>query len=189
MADLQSPSPASVWAVSRKRLARNPERIRTIVNASLDGYAFAYTAAGRRAWIAEAARTSLQNDKPELVRRTYDFYRGSHSWAQRGRPVTKAQHERIVDFWLKTGLIEKGASYAEAWDTTFWGPSKTRLKRTRQGHVCGHVRTLTQLLTHVQRFPCLGGRFVSDTRGPRRPAGDATARPARDAAAGSCWPR
>ena len=118
--DIQPRAPAIVWAVSREAIDERPELVQTTVNGLLDGYEFAYTRAGRDAWVAEAQRTALENDPPELVRRTYDFYRGVGFWARRGHAVTRAEHERVVRFWREAGLVEQEPAYADVWAPEFW---------------------------------------------------------------------
>lgn len=124
--DVQPPAPAIVWVVSREAVAERPELVQTIVNGLLEGYQFAYTRAGRDAWVAEAQRTALEDDRPELVRRTYDFYRGIGFWARRERPVTRAAHERILRFWRDAGLLEQSAAYEDVWASAFWASASSR---------------------------------------------------------------
>ena len=120
LSEIQPRAAVMVWAVSRKAIEERPEQVETIVDGLLDGYAFAYTDAGRAAWLEEAQRTALEGDTPELARKTYDFYRRVGFWARRGQPVTPAQHARVVRFWLAEGLVEKAAAYAQIWEPRFW---------------------------------------------------------------------
>ena len=120
LSDIQPPAPVMVWAVSRKAAEQRSPTVQKIVDGLLDGYEFAYTAAGREAWLAEARKAALEDDTPELAHRTYDYYRRIGFWPRRGQPVTTATHDRIVRFWLDAKLIEEGASYGELWAPDFW---------------------------------------------------------------------
>lgn len=120
LSEIQPRAAVMVWAVSRNAVEERPEQIQTIVDGLLDGYAFVYTDAGRAAWLEEAQRTALEGDTAGLARKTYDFYRRAGFWARRGEPVTPAQHERVVRFWLTEGLVEKGAAYSDVWEPRFW---------------------------------------------------------------------
>jgi hypothetical protein len=38
----------------------------------------------------------------------------------RGSPITEAQHDRTVDYFVDTGLVEKPVPFDEVWDISFW---------------------------------------------------------------------
>ena len=120
LSEIQPSAPVMVWAVSRKRAEQKHAQVQKLVDDLLDTYDFAYTDAGRKAWVEEAGATALEGDSPDLVRRTYDFYRRVGFWPRRDEPVTKAVHDRIVRFWLDANLIHRAASYAQVWDSSFW---------------------------------------------------------------------
>lgn len=123
LVDIQPPAAAMVWAVSRDAVEDRPEEVRTLVDGLLDGYAFAYTDAGRREWLVEAGRTALEGERPDLVRSTYDFYRRIGFWPRRGQAVTRAQHDALVGFWREGQLIEDAPPYDDVWEPSFWAES------------------------------------------------------------------
>lgn len=120
LSDLQPRAPVMVWAVSEASAERRSDKAQTIVDGLLDGYEFAYTDAGRNAWLEEARRSALESDTPDLARRTYAYYRRIGFWPRRGHPFTKAAHDRIVRFWLEAELIEQAVAYGELWEPAFW---------------------------------------------------------------------
>ena len=116
---LEPRSAASVWVVSQTWADKHPVLVRRIVRGLLDGYAYVYTTAGRRAWIAAARRSVFRND-PTLAPAIYDFYRSVRFWPLRDRPVTRAEHQRAVRFWLAGHLLERYVPFARVWEPSWW---------------------------------------------------------------------
>ena len=90
-----------------------------IVRGLLDGYAYVYTAAGRRAWIVTARRAVFRSD-PTLAPQIYAFYRSARFWPLRNRPVTRAEHRRAVRFWLDAHELARYVPFARVWDQSWW---------------------------------------------------------------------
>lgn len=123
LSEIQPRAPVMVWAVSSEAAAERPDEVSTLVDALLDGYVYAYSEEGRAAWLAEAGRTALEDDTPELVRKTYDYYRRIGFWARPGEPVTAAEHDRVLQFWREADLLDHGIAFQDVWDTSFWAES------------------------------------------------------------------
>ena len=116
---LEPRSAASVWVVSQTWADKHPALVGRIVRGLLDGYAYVYTAAGRRAWIASARRSVFRSD-PTLAPHIYDFYRSARFWPLRDRPVTRAEHRRAVRFWLAGRQLERYVPFARVWEASWW---------------------------------------------------------------------
>jgi ABC-type nitrate/sulfonate/bicarbonate transport system substrate-binding protein len=112
-------SAASVWVVSQRWANEHPVLVGRIVRGLLDGYAYVYTAAGRRAWIAAARRAVFRSD-PTLAPGIYAFYRAVRFWPLRDRPVTRAEHRRAVRFWLDAHELARYVPFARVWDPSWW---------------------------------------------------------------------
>jgi ABC-type nitrate/sulfonate/bicarbonate transport system substrate-binding protein len=119
LSDFRPRSAASVWVVSQSYAQKHPVLVGRAVRGLLGGYAFAYTAAGRRAWIATARRSVFRSD-PALAPRIYDFYRSVDFWPLRDRPVTPAEHRRTVRFWLAAHQLARYVPYSRVWDARWW---------------------------------------------------------------------
>jgi ABC-type nitrate/sulfonate/bicarbonate transport system substrate-binding protein len=112
-------SAASVWVVSQSWADKHPVLVGRIVRGLLDGYAYVYTPAGRRAWIVAARRSVFRSD-PALAPRIYAFYRAVEFWPLRDRPVTRAEHQRAVRFWLDVHELARYVPFARVWDPSWW---------------------------------------------------------------------
>jgi ABC-type nitrate/sulfonate/bicarbonate transport system substrate-binding protein len=117
--DFRPRSTETVWVVSQSYEKTHRALVARVIRGLLDGYAFVYTPAGRRAWIAGARRTVLDGE-PELAPRLYHFYKSARSWPLREEPVTPAQHRRTVRFWLDLHQLDEYAPYSQVWDASFW---------------------------------------------------------------------
>ena len=119
LSDFRPRSVESVWVVSQSYAQKHPALVGRVVRGLLGGYTFAYTAAGRRAWIATARRSVFRGD-PALAPRIYDFYRSVRFWPLRDRPVTPAEHRRTVRFWLAAHQLARYVPYSRVWDPSWW---------------------------------------------------------------------
>ena len=93
--------------------------MRRLVRGMLDGYGSMYTAEGRQRWIAKA-RAGVFKDEPALAARVYENYRRLKLWPRRTEPVTKAQWESRVLFWLAGDVVESVPSFERVWDLSLW---------------------------------------------------------------------
>jgi NitT/TauT family transport system substrate-binding protein len=119
LSDFRPRSAETVWVVSQRYEDTHRALVGRVVRGLLDGYAFVYTPAGRRAWIAAARRSVLHGD-PELALRIYAFYESVRLWPLRDEPVTPAQHRRTVRFWLGLHQLEGDVPFSHVWDASFW---------------------------------------------------------------------
>jgi ABC-type nitrate/sulfonate/bicarbonate transport system substrate-binding protein len=117
--ELEPRSAASVWVVSQSWADKHPVLVGRIVRGLLDGYAYVYTPAGRRAWIAAAGRSVFRAD-PTLAPPIYELYRSVRFWPLRDRPVTRAEHQRAVRFWLDAHELARYVPFARVWDPSWW---------------------------------------------------------------------
>lgn len=109
-----------VYAVSGDFLRKHRGRARRFVQGLLDGYATLYRPGGRRAFVAEAGRSTLKGEPRKLAGDAYDFYRGLRFWPQRGQAETRSQFDRAQAFWKRYGVVQKGAPFERVWDTSLW---------------------------------------------------------------------
>jgi ABC-type nitrate/sulfonate/bicarbonate transport system substrate-binding protein len=109
----------SVWVVSQSYEQKHHALVGRIVRGLLEGYAYVYTPAGRRAWITAARRSVFRGD-PELAPRIYDFYRTVRFWPLPDRPVTPAEHQRTVRFWLAAHQLARYVPFSRVWDARWW---------------------------------------------------------------------
>jgi ABC-type nitrate/sulfonate/bicarbonate transport system substrate-binding protein len=116
---LEPRSAASVWVVSQSWADKHSVLVGRIVRGLLDGYAYVYTPAGRRAWIVAAGRSVFRAD-PTLAPRIYDFYRSLRFWPLRDRPVTRVEHQRAVRFWLAAHELARYVPFTRVWDPSWW---------------------------------------------------------------------
>ena len=119
LADVRPRSAQTVWVVAQDYEQAHRRLVGRVVRGLLDGYAFAYTPSGRRAWIALARRSALVDD-PGLAPRIYDFYKAARAWPLRDEPVTPAQHRRTVRYWLRVHELDEYVPFSRIWDTSFW---------------------------------------------------------------------
>jgi ABC-type nitrate/sulfonate/bicarbonate transport system substrate-binding protein len=119
LSDVRPRSAQTVWVVSRSYEKTHRALVGRVVRGLLDGYAFVYTRAGRRAWIA-AARRSVAHAEPQLAPRIYAFYKSTRLWPLREEPVTPAQHRRTVRFWLGAHQLDEFVPYSHVWDASYW---------------------------------------------------------------------
>ena len=119
LSDFRPRSAQNVWVVSQRYEEKHRALVGRVVRGLLDGYAFVYGPAGRRAWIAAARRSVLHGD-PELAPRIYSFYKSVRFWPLRDEPVTPAQHRRTVRFWLGVHQLDGYVSFSRVWDASFW---------------------------------------------------------------------
>jgi ABC-type nitrate/sulfonate/bicarbonate transport system substrate-binding protein len=119
LSDVRPRSTETVWVVSQSYEKTHRALLGRVVRGLLDGYAFVYTHAGRRAWIA-AARRFVLRDVPELAPRIYAFDKSARTWPLRDSPVTPAQHRRTVRFWLDLHQLEEYVPFSRVWDASFW---------------------------------------------------------------------
>jgi ABC-type nitrate/sulfonate/bicarbonate transport system substrate-binding protein len=122
---LEPRSAASVWVVSQRWAEEHPMLVGRIVRGLLDGYAYVYTAAGRRAWIVAARRAVFRSD-PTLAPQIYDFYHSVRFWPLRDRPVTRAEHQRAVRFWLGAHELARYVPFSRVWDASWWQAAARR---------------------------------------------------------------
>ena len=117
-------SAETVWVVSNDYERLHRPLVRRLVTGLLDGYAYAYRPAGRRAWLRLARRTALKGEDPALATRLYAYYRRVRFWPLRDEPVTAAEHRRTVRFWLRMGQLERYVPFDRVWDESFWRASE-----------------------------------------------------------------
>jgi ABC-type nitrate/sulfonate/bicarbonate transport system substrate-binding protein len=117
--DFRPRSTQSVWVVSQRYEEMHRRLVGRVVRGLLDGYAFVYTPAGRRAWTALARRSVLHGDG-ELAARTYAYYKSVRFWPLRDDPVTPAQHRRTVRFWMDAHQLDEYVPFSHVWDESFW---------------------------------------------------------------------
>jgi ABC-type nitrate/sulfonate/bicarbonate transport system substrate-binding protein len=120
LSDVRPRSAQTVWVVSQSYEQAHRALLQRVVNGLLDGYAFVYTPAGGRAWIALARRSVLKGPDAAVAPRIYDFYRRTRFWPLRDRPVTPAQHARTVRFWVQADELKGPVPFARVWDSSFW---------------------------------------------------------------------
>lgn len=125
LTDFRPRSAASVWVVSQSYEEKHRPLVGRIVRGLLDGYAFVYTPPGRRAWITAARRSVFRGD-PELAPRIYAFYRSVRFWPLRDRPVTPAEHQRTVRFWLGVHQLARYVPFSRVWDASWWRRAAAR---------------------------------------------------------------
>jgi len=125
LSDFEPRSAASVWVASQSWADKHPVLLGRIVRGLLDGYAYVYTSAGRRAWIVAARRVVFRSD-PELAPQTYDFYRSTGFWPLRDRPVTPAEHRRTVRFWLAVHQLARYVPFSHVWAASWWRHAASR---------------------------------------------------------------
>jgi ABC-type nitrate/sulfonate/bicarbonate transport system substrate-binding protein len=119
LSDFEPRSAASVWVVSQSWADKHPVLVGRIVRGLLDSYAYVYTPAGRRAWIVAARRSVFRGD-PTLAPRIYAFYRSAQFWPLRDRPVTRAEHQRAVRFWLDVHELARYVPFSRVWAPSWW---------------------------------------------------------------------
>jgi ABC-type nitrate/sulfonate/bicarbonate transport system substrate-binding protein len=119
LGDFEPRSAASVWVVSQSWADKHPVLVGRIVRGLLDGYTYVYTSAGRRAWIVTARRSVFKGD-PALAPPIYDFYRSVRFWPLRDRPVTPAEHQRAVRFWLAVHGLARYVPFSHVWNASWW---------------------------------------------------------------------
>ena len=120
LSDFRPRSAQTVWVVTQSYEQTHRARLQRVVDGLLDGYSFVYTPAGRRAWIEVARRSAFERRDAALVPGIYAFYRRTRFWPLRDEPVTRAQHERTVGFWLRANELAKPVPFARVWDESFW---------------------------------------------------------------------
>lgn len=123
--ELEPRSAATVWVVSQSWADKHPQLVGRIVRGLLDGYAYVHTPAGRRAWIVTARRSVFRAD-PTLAPRIYDFYRSLRLWPLRDHPITRAEHQRAVRFWLDAHELARYVPFARVWDPSWWRAAARR---------------------------------------------------------------
>lgn len=111
---------ATVFAVSGKRLREKPDEVRRYVDGMLDGYASLYAPGGRSAFVARGEEDRLFGASKAAAGRVYDFNRKRGFWPRRGRPFTASQFGLNRRFLEQHEIVEKGASFGEVWNTSFW---------------------------------------------------------------------
>lgn len=120
LSDFRPRSTQTVWVVSQKYERTHRALLGRVVDGLLAGYAFVYTPAGRRAWLALARRSVLEDENPALAANVYAFYRRIRFWPLRDEPVTAEQHSRTVRFWIGAHQLEHFVPFARVWDESFW---------------------------------------------------------------------
>jgi ABC-type nitrate/sulfonate/bicarbonate transport system substrate-binding protein len=120
LSDFRPRSAQTVWVVSQSYEQMHRALLRRVVDGLLDGYAFVYTPAGRRAWIELARRSVLEGRDAAVAPRIYAIYRRARFWPLRDDPVTPAQHARTVRFWLRAHELERFVPFARVWDERYW---------------------------------------------------------------------
>lgn len=119
--DVFPPYPATAWVVSSSWADDHRDLLQRIVDAMLDGYAFVYTPAGKRAWTDAANGIVGEGSvEPELLSKTYDYYRSIGFWPQRRAVFGPAQHDRVLRAYVAFGQVEKFVPYGKVWDASFW---------------------------------------------------------------------
>ncbi len=109
------PAAITVWVVSKRFLDTNASLVADLQSGLLANYAFLYTAAGRRAWIAEARRTVMAADAPGLAHRVYEFYRQIEVFPRRRDVLTASEHDHYLSSLQASGSVERRVSYEEVW--------------------------------------------------------------------------
>jgi ABC-type nitrate/sulfonate/bicarbonate transport system substrate-binding protein len=123
LSDFRPRSAQTVWVVAERYEQKHPALVQQLVDGLLDGYGFVYTEAGRTAWLALARKTVLAHTSATLAPGVYDFYRQVRFWPIRDEPVTAAQHEKTIRFWLRVGQLEQDVAFSRVWDDHFWRDS------------------------------------------------------------------
>jgi ABC-type nitrate/sulfonate/bicarbonate transport system substrate-binding protein len=118
--DVQPAGPANIWAVQTSFLEKHRTDVQKIVDALMQGYADAYTPAGRAEFLREAAKGDLKGADPRIAERVYADYTAHHYWV-RGRDVySRRAYNTLMAYWLREGALKKGPAFSDLWDTSFW---------------------------------------------------------------------
>ena len=118
MTEIWPPVPHSLWIVNKDWADEHPDQLERVVSGLLDGYASVYTEDGKRAWVNEARRNSLQGDNAAIAPSLYGYYKSVRYWPTQDRIVDESGHDRAIRVWLDTGQIEKGVPYRGVWYDT-----------------------------------------------------------------------
>ncbi|MDQ5822114.1 MAG: ABC transporter substrate-binding protein [Actinomycetota bacterium] len=109
------PAAITLWVVSKAFLDSRRSLVGDLQRELLANYAFLYTPAGRRAWIAEAQDTVMAADTPALAERVYAFYRQIEVWPRRREVLTAIEHDHYLSTLQASGAVRRKVSYAEVW--------------------------------------------------------------------------
>jgi NitT/TauT family transport system substrate-binding protein len=105
--------------VSESFLQTNRPLLQRVVTALLQGYEELYRPAGKARWLARAQATVFKDD-PATAARVYASYRRIGLWPRTAAPVTKAQWESRVLFWLAGDIVSSVPEFDRVWDLSFW---------------------------------------------------------------------
>ncbi|MBA2642876.1 MAG: ABC transporter substrate-binding protein [Actinobacteria bacterium] len=112
-------SALQVIVVSESYLESHRALLTKVLPKLLLGYELLYEPAGRVRWLARA-RATVFTATPADATRVYENYRRIHLWPRVKSPVTRAQWESRVLFWLAGGIVESVPSFERVWDLSFW---------------------------------------------------------------------
>jgi ABC-type nitrate/sulfonate/bicarbonate transport system substrate-binding protein len=105
--------------VSESYLRANRALLARVVPSLLDGYEDLYTSSGRSRWLARARGTVFEAT-PDDAARVYENYRRIGFWPRVGKPMTTAQWQSRVLFWLAGDIVESVPDQGRVWDLSFW---------------------------------------------------------------------
>jgi ABC-type nitrate/sulfonate/bicarbonate transport system substrate-binding protein len=115
--------------VSESYLSANRRLLARVVPGLLDGYESLYQPSGRTRWLARA-RSTVFKATPDDAGRVYENYRRIGFWPQVTKPLTKAQWQSRVLFWLAGDIVESVPEFERIWDLSFWrAAARARAKR------------------------------------------------------------
>jgi ABC-type nitrate/sulfonate/bicarbonate transport system substrate-binding protein len=118
--DIQPPGPANIWAVQTSFLDKHRADIQKIVDALTEGYERAYTPAGRKVFLEEAAKGDLKGADPRIAERVYADYTAHDYWLHGSDVYREAAYNTLVAFWLHQGTLDKAPAFSDLWDVSFW---------------------------------------------------------------------
>lgn len=121
-------SAVSVMIVSEDYLVSHRPLLQRVVTGVLSSYDSTYTEAGKARWIALASKAVFR-DEPALATRVYQDYRRIKFWPRRSQPVTKAQWESRVLFWLAGDVVDSVPAFEQVWDLSFWRTAARTARR------------------------------------------------------------
>jgi ABC-type nitrate/sulfonate/bicarbonate transport system substrate-binding protein len=111
--------------VSESFLRSNRPLVRRVVEGLLVGYDQLYSRSGRARWLARA-RSTVFSSAPGDASRVYENYRRIGFWPRTAKPLTRAQWQGRVLFWIAGDIVESVPDFNRVWDLTFWRAAATR---------------------------------------------------------------
>jgi ABC-type nitrate/sulfonate/bicarbonate transport system substrate-binding protein len=118
--DIQPPGPSNVWAVQKSFIDKHPDQVQKIVDALVQGYAQAYTPAGRARFLKEAEEGDLKGADPRLARKIYAEYKANGYWVHGDSVFSEPAYKALMAVWLRYSVIEKVPAFSDLWEVSFW---------------------------------------------------------------------